>query len=109
MSEYIFVTNIFEYWNIQIYSSHSDLYFQAPFMNNVHWTLLIEEIAVFYCINSCSNSFKDKTEDGWVVTRAKTKVCFCDDDHDGDGHNDNDNDDDYSDDPKTNHVNFMIY
>ena len=46
---------------------------------------------------SCSNSFKDKTEDGWVVTRAKTKVCFCDDDHDGDGYDDNDNDDDYSD------------
>ena len=26
MSEYIFVTNIFEYSNIRIYSSHSDLF-----------------------------------------------------------------------------------
>ena len=35
------------------------------------------DIAVFNC-NSYSNSFKDKTEDGWVVTRAKTKVSICD-------------------------------
>ena len=76
-------------------------------------------IAVFNC-NSYSNSFKDKTEDGWVVTRAKTKVCFCDDDnqdnhdqdnhdHDGVGDDDDDNDDDDGYDAKTNNVNFMIY
>ena len=40
-------------------------------------------IAVFNC-NSYSNSFKDKTEDGWVVTGAKTKVCIRDDDDDND-------------------------
>ena len=41
------------------------------------------DIAVFNC-NSYSNSFKDKTEDSWVVTRAKTKVSICDDDDDDD-------------------------
>ena len=40
--------------------------------------------------NCCSNSFKDKSEDGWIVTRAKTKVSIFsddgDDDDDDDGH-----------------------
>ena len=32
------------------------------------------ELRTSRLIETCSNSFKDKTEDGWVVTRAKTKV-----------------------------------
>ena len=32
------------------------------------------ELRTSRLIVTCSNSFKDKTEDGWVVTRAKTKV-----------------------------------
>ena len=53
-----------------------------------------------------SNSFKDKTEDGWIVTRAKTKVCICDDEND-----DNDDSDDHedNDDANTKNVNFMVY
>ena len=33
-----------------------------------------KELKTSRLIVACSNSFKDKTEDGWVVTRAKTKV-----------------------------------
>ena len=48
--------------------------------------------------NCCSNSFKDKSEDGWIVTRAKTKESISsisiDDGDDDDDDGDDDNDDD---------------